>query len=152
MHKIALSMKEANKDSNVDYIQLKEKIEKRFPNLHPDSLEFLTTGEYLYQVHQDNIIDFAPIVVEFSKVVENELNHSLKNHNIINKKQSLTLGQIYHKFNNVSIKNWPNIHEFLELVIKLRNGSAHTGKSTKSKVNSLRNMLFNDNWLQLITN
>ncbi|HFJ9472421.1 tetratricopeptide repeat protein [Bacillus cereus group sp. MYBKT111-2] len=150
MHEIALTMKENKGNVDIDYNQVKENFQKEFPKLNPDSLEFLSTGEYLYQIHQEGEIDFAPVMVEFSKVIETELNQLLKKHKVIKKNQSLTLGQIKHYLQKAKIKTLPNINEFLEQLIMYRNGSAHTGKSTKEKVKFIRNMILNDGWLKLI--
>ncbi|NHM34062.1 tetratricopeptide repeat protein [Neobacillus terrae] len=150
MHEVALAMKEANKNPDLDYNKIKENFKKEFPKLNSDSLEFLSTGEYLYQIHQEGEIDFAPVMVEYSKVIETELNQLLKTHKLIKRNQSLTLGQIKYHLQKVKMGVLPNIDEFLDELITYRNGSAHTGKSTKIKVRYIRDMILNAGWLKLI--
>lgn len=85
-------------------------------------------------------------MVEFSKVVETELNLALKKKKLINK--DLTLGQL--KFNLEKVKQYKEFLPFLEEVITHRNGSAHTGVSTRKKVKKVRALLLEDKWLERI--
>jgi hypothetical protein len=149
MHNIAIAMINAQ-ENKVEIQEIKSKFKQKYPKLSQDGLEFLTTGEYLYQIHKDNEIDFAPVMVEFSKVIETELNHLLRKQKLINSKQNLTLGQINHNLTKIKIANLPDITNFLDQLVFYRNGSAHTGQSTREKVEKVRKMILEDGWLELI--
>lgn len=98
----------------------------------------MATAEYLFQHHKDSTIDFAPIMVEFCKVVENELR-------ILLKQDNLTLGQAIQQIEQFKIN--PLIKELSKLkeIYLCRNGSAHTGVSTKEKVERIRELLIGSN-------
>ncbi|MEH6988402.1 tetratricopeptide repeat protein [Cytobacillus firmus] len=152
MHEIALAMRDNDSSMDLDFNVIKNDFKHQYPKLSESGLEFLSTGEFLYQTHQENDIDFAPIMVEFSKVIETELNLFLRKKKLIKKNQSLTLGQIKHNFHKIEFQEDPNLFESLSKLIVYRNGSAHTGSSTRVKVKSVRDMILNDGWLERILN
>ncbi|QNU25067.1 hypothetical protein [Geobacillus zalihae] len=149
IHDIALYIKNNNEDK-VTYNKIKDKFCQEFKGISKEGLEFLSTGEYLYQLHKDQEIDFAPVMVEFAKVIEIELNLHLKKHKLIHKNTNLTLGQLNHQLKTFKVSTLPNITSFLDQLIRYRNGSAHTGQSTITKVEKVREMILNDGWLKLI--
>lgn len=61
-----------NRDS-VLFQNASQFVNSSFIHLDLKSKEFLITAEVLYEIHKASVIDFAPIVVEYSKVVENQL-------------------------------------------------------------------------------
>lgn len=149
LHKIALKAKE-EQNNPAQFERIKSDFNAKYPKLSREGLEFLSTGEYLYQVHRDKDIDFAPFVVEFSRVIETELNILLKKRKVINKGNNFTLGQMYNHFHKIKLKNLANINDFLKELIGYRNSCAHTGKSTREEAEKVRNMLLNEGWLNLI--
>lgn len=150
MHHIAIEMKDSAPKKNVAYKDIHCKFQLNYPNIKSNSLEFLTTAEYLYQIHKENKIDFAPIVLEYSKVIEAELNRYLKELKFIDKKQNLTLGQIHFRLKKIKVSNLIGIEEFLDRLIYFRNGSAHSGQSTLETVEIIRTMILEDKWLKMI--
>jgi tetratricopeptide (TPR) repeat protein len=150
MHDIATEMKRSSQDMNNSYEVIRKNFAKKFTTISEEGLSFLSTGEFLYQHHKDDYLDFAPIMVEYSKVVETELNRLFRVKNLISKNESLTLGQLQAKLRKTKISNLPDIHFFLEKIVHHRNGSAHTGLSTRVKVEKIRALLLEEGWLSLI--
>ncbi|MED3354366.1 tetratricopeptide repeat protein [Bacillus thuringiensis] len=149
LHKIALQVKEAQPNQG-EFEQIKIQLKEEFPNLSQEGLTLLATGEFLYQVHFEKEIDFAPIVIEFARVIELELNNFLKRRKITKKNQNLTLGQMNNYLHKIKIKNLLNISGFLEELKNYRNSCAHTGQSTREIVQRVRNMILHENWLKVI--
>lgn len=151
MHEIAQHMiKEEDLNSSMDYMDINKNFKNKYPNLHEKSLSFLSTGEYLLKVHENDFIDYAPIMIEFCKVVETELNIVLKLTNVINKKRDHTLGQILVELEKKNPFGWIKFLPILREILNYRNGSAHTGKSTREKVIRIRSIIFEEKWLEFI--
>lgn len=89
---IIQKMKNEIDDEVVNYDNILKEYENKFNNISHKALHCLSTAEYLYQSNKNSFIDFAPIIVEFSKTFEIELNEVLRK--TFNKKNILTLGQI----------------------------------------------------------
>jgi tetratricopeptide (TPR) repeat protein len=150
MHEIALEMRESILVDSKLFDNYKRDFKTAFPKISDEALTFLSTGEFLYQVHQSSHLDFAPIMVEFSKVVEVELNRLFLKKRLRKKNNFLTLGQLRHTINTMKISNLPNLDDFLDTIVTYRNGSAHTGSSTKEKVEKVRALILDKGWLKLI--
>jgi len=130
-------------EGDIQYSRIKEYFENQYSGLHKKSIEFLSTAEYLFLANKGNTIDFAPIMVEYCKVVELELRIILNN-------KKLTLGQSLRHIEKLNIDPLVyNLHD-LNLLYQHRNGSAHSGTSTKEKVEKVRNILFDKNLLMLL--
>lgn len=125
------------------YAEIKADFRRSFPKLEENSLEFLTTAEYLYRINMNNIIDFAPIMVEYCKVIENELR-------VVLVAKDMMLGNALKHIKNLNIS--PLIHKYNQLneIYTYRNGSAHTGLSTKEKVEKVRQLFFDRGVLKTI--
>lgn len=149
MLEIANAMKSA-RNYGIDYQQIVEDFKAKYAKLSKKSLDFLSTGEYLYRAHlNDNTIDFAPIMVEFCKVVENELNVILKQKmNPKKNDKNYSLGQLRYKIERIKPLN--NFVPILVDIIGYRNGSAHTGSTTSEKTGKVRKLLIEDGWLNFI--
>jgi tetratricopeptide (TPR) repeat protein len=151
LHDIAIIMKESVAHK-ADYDQIKKELKEKFPSISNDALTFLATGEFLFNVHYESTIDFAPVMVEYSKVIECELNRLLKQKGLVTGDQNLTLGQMKYQMDKFRISSIPELSKCLTLLIKYRNGSAHTGFSTKAKVQKIRNLIIHEGFLQSILN
>jgi len=149
MHKISLLMKSENKKELINYKEIKRGFKQSYPNMSNKGLEFLSTGEYLYKIHYHSEIDFAPVMVEFSKVIEVELNLLLKRKDWPNRKE-FTLGQIKYQLEKEKKSNDESMLEFLRVLITYRNGSAHTGYSTREKVQEVKSLILDQGWLKSI--
>lgn len=142
MEKIIEILKEESEFSTKKVRDIKSGFEKKYPYLEHKSQLFLTTAEYLYESNQYELMDFAPIVVEYSKVLENELNKRLK------LKTKHTLGQLVHYIRENKV---PHFYDYLSKINQIliwRNGSAHTSTSTIDIVKSIRETYFKEELLK----
>lgn len=116
-----------NKDSII-YQNSRNWVNSTYAHLDADSKELLITAETLYEIHKMSIIDFAPIIVEYCKVVEKQLRVLLGSQ--IPSSMHM-LGQI------IGVISTNNIHPYtlylsdLRAVNQLRRNSAHTGLLVK---------------------
>lgn len=138
-------MKADAKKTNVNYNEIYLYNEDIFKKLSKEALACLSTAEYLYQCNKESLIDFAPIVVELSKVFEIELNLVLKYPN------SKTLGQILLDESIIDSYMLAEILDEVEKIRVLRNGSAHISLSKKKKVDEIRNIIYNTDILNKLT-
>lgn len=144
MNQVLVEMsKIINKESDV-YQQKINWINMIFSNLDLDSKEFLITAEVLFELHKTSIIDFAPIIVEYCKVVEKQLRIKLGSQLPVNAKM---LGQIIGYISRNSIAPYNVYLQDLIAVNDMRKKSAHTGVLTKQDVISIRNIFYQNNLL-----
>ncbi|MFJ7370949.1 tetratricopeptide repeat protein [Lysinibacillus sp. NPDC098008] len=122
--------------------EVKKKIAEYFPYLEYKSQVFLATADYLYSSNRYGIMDFAPIVVEYSKVLEYELNARLK----FKKKQ--TLGQLIHYIRENKVPHFIEYLSDINQILLWRNGSAHTSTSTIEVVESIRDKYYSEGLLE----
>lgn len=149
MVSIADAMK-SSYPSTALYQKIEGTITSDFLGLDQKSLTFFITAEYLFQVHKEaSHIDYAPIMIEYCKVVENELNVILKQKKLIDKK-NLTIGQLLYEMEHSRIKLLSEFMPTLRTILLYRNGSAHTGESTREKTEVMRGLLMNDGWLKYL--
>ena len=144
MNQILVGMSQAiNKESSI-YQQKLNWINSEFSNLNEDSKEFLVTAEVLFEAHKTSIIDFAPIIVEYCKVVEKQLRIKLVGQLAKNDKM---LGQIIQYISRTSIAPYSACLPDLKKINKMRKSSAHTGKLKKCDVINIRNIFYQNKLL-----
>ncbi len=139
-----------NKDSK-NYQNITSLIDKRFPKLEKTSRNFLATAEQIYTEFEDNkFIDFAPVMVEYSRFIETLL------WRYINNSQEYKLsGQKAKEFNNqgetlgaatyVAGRRGGSLfkyHEKLQWIKDNRNRSAHINVSREPEVSGIRKFLW----------
>ncbi|MCY6354414.1 hypothetical protein [Clostridium sp. ZS2-4] len=90
------------------------------------------------------MIDFAPIIVGYSKIVEVQLRHKLQG--ILTSRERM-LGQILGKIYDDNIVPFYDKLEDLRTVNNLRKSSAHTGVLDLYEADKIRCMLFEDGLL-----
>ena len=95
-------------------------------------------------MHCSNIIDFAPIIVEYSKVVETQLRVLLGNQLPPSIKM---LGKIIEFIRQHNILPYCNYITDLDNVNKKRRDSAHTGLLTKADADYIKNILYTNDLL-----
>lgn len=133
------------------YVKIEEEMKKTFSGLHEKSLSFLISSEYLYQIHLNtNKIDFAPIMIEYCKVVENELNVIFKQKKMVDKKKNYTLGQLLFELERHQVSPFTEFTPILKTIIFYRNGSAHTGSTNIEKTGMVRSLLIEEEWLNFL--
>lgn len=132
-----------NKDSIV-YQNSQNWVNSTYANLDAEAKEFLITAETLYEIHKTSIIDFAPIIVEYCKVVEKQLRVKLGSQIPRNKHM---LGQVIGEISTNSIQPYYLYLSDLQAVNQLRKNSAHTGLLVKSDADAIRNIFYQNNLL-----
>lgn len=131
-----------------EYKEIQNKLMSKYKKLGKKSLFFLTTAEYLYGKHkEDPFIDFAPIMVEYCKVLEAELRTFLSKKLCL--PNNIMLGESIKVIREKGILPFSKSIVELETIHRYRNGSAHDGISTKGKVEKVRQLYFG-NVLELI--
>lgn len=132
-----------NKESIV-YKNAENFVNSTFAHLNNVAREFLITAETLYEIHKSSVIDFAPIVVEYSKVVEKQLRTLLGSRIPSDAK---TLGGILYTIQNNRISPYNQYLADLYSVNKLRKSGAHTGNLRKNDVDTIRNIFYTNHLL-----
>lgn len=135
------------KESDI-YETHKNNIELSYPNIDTKSKEFLTTAETLFEIHKNSVIDFAPIVIEYCRAVENQLRKKL-NGQISS--ETKMLGKIIEEIRIKNIQPYINYLKDFSKINKLRRKSAHTGTLNKNDVNTIKDILFNQGLINNIT-
>jgi len=123
------------------YAEMSTQVATQYPHIDAGSKEFLVTANILYDVHKNSFIDFAPIIVEYAKVVEKRLRillGSRLNPNI------RMLGQVINEIANQPIPPYDSYLAYFWAVNSLRKNGAHAGVLTKSDADNMRNILFNN--------
>ncbi|XZL10173.1 hypothetical protein ACSXBF_02130 [Clostridium perfringens] len=139
-------MKESELESlEVSFTEIESSLISKYPNMSKKALKFLTTGEYLYRINENQYVDYAPIMIEYCKVVELELNNYLKNKGVIQDEKML--GYINKIIQN---SNMYDVKKYLSDIVKYRNESAHTGSVDREKVEYIREILFEKDFLNLL--
>lgn len=136
------------KNSIINETELRNRILQQvnldYSTLDVDAKEFLITANMLYEIHENSTIDFAPIIVEYSKVVEKQLRILLSDSL---PQRTRMLGQIIGYIRDENILPYSAYYNDLKEVNDLRKISAHTGQLTKIQAIEMRTILFNNNLL-----
>ena len=126
---------------------VKERFTRQFTNYSPDALHFLTTAEVLYEMHKNNEIDFACIVVEYCKVLEHQLRNVMGDQIPESMKM---LGQIIGLIRGKKDSPYAKCLNQLNNVNELRKQSAHTGSLTKREAERIRSIYFDEGLLDFL--
>jgi tetratricopeptide (TPR) repeat protein len=132
-----------NKESIV-YRNAETFVNSNFSHLNNVAKEFLITAETMYEIHKSSIIDFAPIVVEYCKVVEKQLRVILGSRVPSDAK---TLGGVLYTISNNRISPYNQYLTDLYSVNRLRKRGAHTGNLRKNDVDTIRNIFYENHLL-----
>lgn len=135
------------KKSNVNgYIKKEKEVREWFPKMPDSAIKFMASAEQMYEVFQENpIIDFAPVMVEYCKVIEfllwdyldrtGEYDPEIQ----CNKNQLKTLGTAAWaiKMAGISKTLYPYLDD-IERINESRCESAHKEKSREPDVKKVR--------------
>ena len=132
-----------NKESII-YRNAETFVNSTFAHLNNVAKEFLITAETLYEIHKSSIIDFAPIVVEYCKVVEKQLRVILGSNVPSDAK---TLGGVLYTISKNRISPYNQYLNDLYSVNRLRKSGAHTGNLRKNDVDTIRNIFYTNHLL-----
>lgn len=144
MNSILTEMSNVINKESILYQEKVAFVNSSYPFLNTDAKEFLITAEILYEMHSSSIIDFAPIIVEYSKVVESQIRALLGNQLPQNLRM---LGQIIHFIRQQNISPYNNYLTDLDSVNQKRRDSAHTGRLSKIDADYVRSILYTNNLL-----
>ena len=91
------------------------------------------------------MMDFAPIIIEYSRAIEFELKHFLIMKKVINKNDKLTLGQMMVRCNKlVPSKKKALLVRELPIIIKYRNSGAHSGATSLDMAEYFRKLIYTE--------
>lgn len=144
MDKILHEMTQIINKESIVYKNTENWVNSTYMQLDAVSKEFLITAETLYEIHKSSIIDFAPIIVEYCKVVEKQLRTLLGNR--IQSKIKM-LGEIIGEISSKKIIPYNSYLTDLNKINGLRRKSAHTGVLGKSEVDKIREIFYTKNLL-----
>lgn len=144
MNDIILEMSNIINREGILYQQKQHFINNSYPQLSTEAKEFLITAEVLYEMHSSDIIDFAPIVVEYSKVVETQLRMLLYNQLPAD---THMLGEIIGFIRGNTITPYYNYLTDLSKINRKRRKSAHTGALSKTDADYVKNILYENDLL-----
>lgn len=136
-----------NKESRV-YKETLSWVNLTYSNLDATSKKFLITAETLYVIHKSSTIDFAPIIIEYCKVVEKQLRIKLGKRISSDIKM---LGQIIKEIKNKRITPYNGYLADLNKVNKFRKKSAHTGFLGKNDADKIRDIFYIGNLLNRLS-
>lgn len=137
---------EASKDQK-RMENVKDKFTSKFSNYSPEAIHFLTTAEVLYELHKNNEIDFACIVVEYCKVLEHQLRRVMGDQIPESVKM---LGGIIGLISDKKDSPYTKCLGQLNEVNELRKQSAHTGSLKKQEAERIRTIYFDEGLLDLL--
>lgn len=130
---------------------IKKALMKKYSKFEENDINFCATGELLWQHYKDQIIDFSPILISYSKFLESVLKKLLVRHHIIQKSQESMLGNsirelkynshCFGPYNSEKIRKLiSHLYDFTEY----RNKAAHPEGVSSTMLESAKNILFND--------
>ncbi|PRY80136.1 hypothetical protein [Alkalibacterium olivapovliticus] len=155
-HKLAIDFMNKtfeDKNNRKSYNNIQNKINKNFVNLSDKSKKFLLTAEYLYENHRDMTFDFSPIMIEYGKILEEELTILLRGKRLINNQESARLYDLINKVSQYTNHKLPYLKGFdkpANTVRINRNTAAHPKLCNKKHIQETRKILLNDQWLKRI--
>ncbi len=117
------------------YNMLFDTYEEEYSKLSPKSISFLATADFSYKENENHFIDFAPIVVEYAKVVEEELR--LKLH-----QPTRTLGACIRFLTDKKVDPYYTKLDRLQELVAYRNNCAHPGRSTVETAKRVRSIVY----------
>lgn len=132
---IILDMKSENHNQQL-YKKCVEEILTDFNHLNKKSKEFLATANYLLEINSGTVIDFAPILIEYVKVFENEFRTKQR----IRTKR-MTLGNMLVLIEDKKITPYLNYLSELKYIGELRNAAAHIGQSNENHVREIKDII-----------
>ena len=91
----ALTQAKNNSDNEELFYRISAEYSEKYSYLEKSALESLINAEFLYRVHEDHeFIDFAPVIVEFSKALEIQLLKHLNDRKPEVVRYKMTLGEV----------------------------------------------------------
>ena len=127
---------------------IKKSFTKKYRKFDESELSFLSTGEYLLDIHKDEDIDFSPVLIAYSKCLEGVLAKLLLEKQIITKDEPAMLGNLlsyirkYSMLLNLYNYQFNLVTNKLKEFIKYRNMAAHKDGITYDTVVKAKKLLY----------
>lgn len=145
----ALTQAKNNSDNEELFYRISAEYSEKYSYLEKSALESLINAEFLYRVHKDHeFIDFAPVIVEFSKALEIQLIKYLNDRKPEAVRYKMTLGEVVKAIDDYKIAPYHRSKEKYRFISKIRGESAHVDPKTKKDVDLIRNAFYNDGILK----
>jgi len=145
----ALMQAKNNSDNEELFCRISAEYFKKYSYLEKSALESLINAEFLYRVHEDHeFIDFAPVIVEFSKALEIQLLKHLNDRKPEAVRNKMTLGEIVKAIDDYKIAPYHRSKDKYRFISKIRGESAHVDPKTKEDVDLIRNAFYSDGILK----
>ena len=145
--------KKEKQTSAKEYENILAKVQKQFPGLDVKAQKFFASAEQIYQTFLDNsIVDYAPVMVEYCKVVDVALWNYLDNsreyrdevNRCLNSGKQKTLGSGAWIVSDSMNKSLWKYADVLHQIKRLRNNSAHVNVSRRPDVEWIRSILWEE--------
>ena len=138
----------ATTDKSNKLKSIKKSFSKKYRNFDESELGFLSTGEYLFEVHKDEDIDFSPVLIAFSKCLEGALAKLLLEKQVITEDDPAMLGNLlfyireYSMLLNLYNYQFNLVTDKLKEFIKYRNMAAHKDGINYNTVVKAKKLLY----------
>ena len=150
-NQLADMLKEAKDDSNNEglFYSISAEYSEQYSYLEDVALESLINAEFLYRVHEDHeFMDFAPVIVEFSKALEVQLLKHLEDKKPEAVRYKMQLGEIIKAIDDYKVAPYHRSKEKYRLISRIRGESAHVDPKTKADAEQIRDMFYKDGILK----
>jgi len=142
--------------SSRSYNEVMNSINKRFPKLSKGARNFLATAEQIYKTfEEEEMMDFAPVLVEYARFVETMLWQYLDNSpeykeeaekNKAYNNQGSTLGAATYTI-GLNDKPLKKYYEKVRWIKEQRNNSAHINVSREPEVREVRDYIWDSDFI-----
>lgn len=140
---------ELQKSGKQQFDTIKEKLIKKYSKFEESDINFYATGEFLWQNYKEQLIDFSPILISYSKFLEGVLRKLLVRHRIISQTQDSMLGGLIRELMNHPFAFGVNNEEKVRKLTKklntftgYRNKAAHPEGVSSSMLEIAQDILF----------
>ena len=137
------SQKQDVNSSRYSIDNIRKKISQKYYNFSSKEIEAFTTGEYLYKVHENDNMDFSPVLISYSKGLETVLKHFLLSIGYSNSISKEMLNGLINKVQDNLDKVGYN-NRLIPMIRKFqgkRNKAAHASGISKSLIKDIRGQL-----------
>jgi tetratricopeptide (TPR) repeat protein len=146
LHNLAVSLKEeASPDDSKLFPLIRKELAQLFTEADGLTIEFLTTGEFLYRIHIESQMDYSPVLMEYCKALENELAVLLSQRGLLQQNSKYTFGDLLFILKKAEPGN--NLTGSLDMLLRYRNMAAHNKRITLAMVEEIRDGIWHKGWL-----
>lgn len=140
---------ELQKTGKQQFETIKKELMHKYKKFEEGDMNFLATGEFLWKNYKDQLVDFSPILISYSKFLESVLRKMLLRRHIITSDEESMLGASirelrYHpySFGSYNKELVRKISYKLSDFTQYRNKAAHPEGVTSAMLEAAKNILF----------